>query len=45
MNKILITVNALLVIAVGYLFTQIGGGKTSETNSEETKDEVKNLLL
>ena len=45
MNKILIAVNALLVIAVGYLFTQIGGGKTAETNPEETKDEVKKPVI
>lgn len=43
MNKILIAVNALLVVAVGYLFTQVGG-KTIDA-SEEKKDEVKKPVV
>lgn len=41
MNKILIAVNALLVVAVGYLFTQIGTGRSADANTEENKEEVK----
>ena len=45
MNKILIAVNALLVIAVGYLFTQIGGSSSSQATPEETKGEVKKPVI
>lgn len=45
MNKILITVNALLVIAVGYLFYQVGGNKTADTDSQETTEEVKKPVI
>jgi Skp family chaperone for outer membrane proteins len=43
MNKILIAVNALLVIAVGYLFTQIGGKSADATG--ETKEDVKKPMV
>ncbi|MBK7818930.1 MAG: OmpH family outer membrane protein [Sphingobacteriaceae bacterium] len=45
MNKILITVNALLVIAVGYLFYLVGGNKTADTNSQEGKEEIKKPIV
>ncbi|MBK7311826.1 MAG: OmpH family outer membrane protein [Sphingobacteriaceae bacterium] len=45
MNKILITVNALLVIAVGYLFYQVGGNKAADPDSQEGKEEVKKPIV
>jgi Skp family chaperone for outer membrane proteins len=45
MNKILITVNALLVIAVGYLFYQVGGSKTADSDNTENKEEVKKPIV
>jgi Skp family chaperone for outer membrane proteins len=45
MNKILITVNALLVIAVGYLFYQVGGSKSSDSDNIENKEEAKKPVV
>ncbi len=45
MNKILITVNALLVIAVGYLFYRVGGNNTADPSSDGNKEEVKKPII
>jgi len=45
MNKILITVNALLVIAVGYLFYLVGGSKAADSDNIENKEEAKKPVV
>jgi Skp family chaperone for outer membrane proteins len=45
MNKILIAVNAALVVAVGVLFYQVNGNKTVDTESAENKDQVKKPVI
>lgn len=44
MNKVLLAVNGVLVLAVGYLFYKVGGGSSSEeashSNAEVTKKPV-----
>lgn len=45
MNKILLAVNALLVVAVGYLFYQVSGSKTTDTESAEKKEDVKKPVI
>lgn len=45
MNKVLLAVNGVLVLAVGYLFYKVGSGTTSENNSNSGSESAKKPVV
>lgn len=45
MNKVLLAVNGVLVLAVGYLFYKVGSGSTSENTANSTSEVTKKPVV